>query len=260
MILRQNQILRTFVFLFIFGIAASASGRQFIFESAGGFGSSHTPFSRSWRGDVSSNGLYFKEYALRGTYQLNKYISLSSTFGWISELSPLLTINFATDPPFPYHNYTQRHAQQVTYFIPSIRLELPILRLDFGSIFYDSRSKELASHEFAYPFNGSHNFKPSAGLELGENSFYIFVRLSDSYPFHSGGGVGEIGLGGRINEMYEHKIFLAGDNVFDGILGYRGEARIYKDTALSFGFIIGGSDHEDFTLSTTAGIKIMLGK
>jgi hypothetical protein len=260
MTLRQNQILRTFVFLIIFGISASASGRQFIFESAAGIGSSHSPFSKNWRGDVSSGGLFFKEYAIRGTYLLNKYISLSSTFGQISELNTPQIFYYAEEPPFPHFNYPDRYPQNVTYFIPSIRLELPFLRLDLGSILYDSRSDKLSIYKFSYPFNGSHNFKPSAGLELGENSFYIFVRLSDSFPFHSGGGVGEIGLGGRVSDIYEHRIFLAPDNVFDGLLGYRGEARIYKNTALSFGFIIGSGQDEDFTFSSTAGVKITFGK
>jgi hypothetical protein len=246
----------------IFAIVSSAFAHQITFEAATGVGSLHMPFSSKWEGRVTDGGLFFKEYAIRGSYKIDENLSIASAIGWISErheiIGDVIFATYAPYPPLPEWDLPSPPNREITYLIPSIRYEHRIIRAELGAVLYDSHPWDIR-YEDHYPFNGNHKLKFSGGLEFGENRIYILFRLLDSFPLYSGGGLIEAGLGGRKTGVYEHKVYLAGQP-FDAVaLGYRGEIRIYKNTAISLGLGIGGNDRDNiYTFSL--GIKTLIGK
>jgi hypothetical protein len=101
--------------------------------------------------------------------------------------------------------------------------------------------------------------KPALGVELGDEGIYIFVKANDLFPLYSGGGLTQLGIGGRFLGFYEHKAFITGGPFQDVGLGYRGEFRVRGNSAVSLGFAVGGTDHGS-VYSFTVGVKTVLGK
>ena len=236
-------------------VSAGRAGDGLIIEAAGGVGSPVSPFSSKWKGAVRSGGLYFKEFAVRGKYVLTPVISVGASLGWLKDysVSPIW--------PFPPPELwgPQKSIREVFYFIPSIKVSLYELRLDVGAIVYREEIDGAWYVSDKYPFNGSHRLKPSIGVELGEPGVYIFGRFSNSFPLISGGGIIELGIGGKVKEIYEHKGYVGISSYHDIGLGYRGEIRIYKETAFSVGAAVGRTDAKNiYTL--TFGIKTSIGK
>lgn len=63
----------------------SQAQARFIIEVAGGAASPHAPFSSKWNGAVRNGGLFYKEYAIKGSYSVSSYLSLASTIGWAED-------------------------------------------------------------------------------------------------------------------------------------------------------------------------------
>jgi hypothetical protein len=231
---------------------------DFVFEAATGLGSPYSPFSSKWNGSVGSSGLLFKEYAFRGSYQLHNRIMIAGSIGWLKNGKVKDRIIFSPDvPPIPPFGYNRMEAlQEVTYFVPSILLTLEAVRLDLGSIIYSESRSDDNAQEFGYPFDGGHKFRPVMGLEFGEQSGFLFFRFLDTFPLYAG-GVSEVGIGGRVGGIYEHKGYLF-FTPFDGIgLGYRGEFRIYRRTAISVGASFGGNETDNVFL-LSLGLKTII--
>lgn len=228
-------------------------------EAATGLGSPYSPFSSKWNGSVGSNGLLFKEYAIRGGYQVRDWFSVSSTFGWLenSDANAKHHINLVDSPPMPPYGYVySQPLQKVVYFIPTMTLSFETIRLDFGTVIYSESQTKGAYQEFGYPFDGGHRFRPVMGFELGESNGYLFMRFLDTFPLYSG-GIAEAGIGYKIGGIYEQKAYLIGPP-FDAVgIGYQGEFRVYRKTALSIGFLVGGTDtHNIFLMSF--GVKTII--
>ncbi len=223
------------------------AGTKFTIEGASGFSSPNLPFSENWNGRVTNEGLLYREFALRGTAKINSLISLSFMVGWLREREDLrgMIISYGIDhgktsffPP-----YYSLFSREIVYYVPSIRLSSQIVRLDLGTIIYQVFRESPYSH-FEYPFDGEHDFKPVFGVEFGEPGFYVLAKYFDEFPLYSGGGNFEIGLGGRYNEKFEHKIFFSRASYDYVGIGYRGEFGLYKNFALLLGLTAGGIENK----------------
>jgi len=144
--------------------------------------------------------------------------------------------------------------RQVTYLLPSFRISYVFASLDLGAFIYKT-SGESSGEKF--PFDGEHDFKPSLGLTLGDDNFYAFTGIYNSFPLNSGGGGWTFGVGRKWSGLYDHKLYFFSE-FLDAIgFGYRGEAKVYRHNALSFGLLIGGTDRYDI-YAFTLGIKSLL--
>jgi hypothetical protein len=169
-----------------------------VLEAATGLGSPYSPFSSKWNGSVGSNGLLFKEYAFRSSYQLRGWLSISGSLGRLenSNATERNYIIFDPAPPIPPYGYIyKKPIQKVSYFIPSMILSFETIRIDFGTLIYGASQTDGSYWKFDYPFDGGHRFKPVMGLELGEPGGYLFARFLDAFPLYSG-GLAEAGIGG----------------------------------------------------------------
>jgi hypothetical protein len=234
---------------------------SFTFESAIGLGSEHMPFFSKWNGAVADGGLYYREFAVKGTYICTEYLSVSLTVGQIKDrYLGNLCIPSGAKNYFFYGSYYDR-SREVFYVIPSVGLTMKEVRFNFGLILYKSQTESINITMYDYPFNGGHRLRPSVGIELGENSFYIFGRFFNSLPFYSGGGGLEIGLGCRYANSFEQKAYFSLASHFTG-LGYKGEFKVYNTSGLIFGISLGWVN-EDFQVSKnetmlTMGVKTIL--
>jgi hypothetical protein len=224
--------------------AGVASANDLVVEAAGGVGSPHFPFSSKWNGSFVDGGLFLRDYAVRCRYDITEWLSVSSMLGWLENRYTERQNFIVYDGPFPpFDRQYISPIQKITYFVPTIRLTLQTIRADFGAIVYSQRRTGSSYRDFYYPFNSSHRFKPVIGLELGERNGYLFGRFLDTFPLYAA-GIAEAGIGWRISGKYEHKISILGlPSGFMGI-GYRGEFRVYRETALSLGFSFGATDRE----------------
>jgi hypothetical protein len=246
--------------LLSFLIISNAYSKQLWFEAAAGVVSPFSPFSSKWQGAVAINGLYSKELAFRGSYQINRYFWVTSTFGWLKQ-SDIPREENRIVVPYPLlleNNNNAPKLRELIYYIPSIRLNLSFIRADIGAVLYRSNIWSLKYND-NYPFNGSHKLKPALGIELGQRQFYLILRLNSSYPYYSDGGPLQIGLGDKISQFYEQKVYFSILAAGNYMIGYRGEIRVYKNTALSVGFGIGGAEHHN-CINLNLGIKTALGK
>ncbi len=229
------------------------------FEAASGCASPYTPFSAHWNGAVRDNGLFHREFSCRVGYDLKDWLSVSGTIGWLKNRdydSRPIFIDPEPIPPYGYHY--SNPLTDVTYLIPSLKFSSENIRLDFGAIIYSS-SITNGSRNFNYPFNGSHRFKPAIGVELGGQGVYLFTRLLDSFPLYSG-GLASVGVGGRVGGKYEQQFsFLGGPFEITGF-GYRGEFRVYQETAFSIGLSIGfpNANNNDAIYLFSFGLKTIL--
>lgn len=233
--------------------STAVAQHDIIIEAAEGFASPVSPVSSKWEGAVKPGGLFYREFAARGTYRIHMVVSARITIGWLEDYSRPVAW-FARPPEFPQ---PQPSFRDVYYLIPSVTVSLRELRFDFGTVIYH---EDITRYDYwydDYPFDGVHRFKPSIGLELGERGAFIFGRLSDSFPLISGGGILEAGIGGRVDRLYEHKVSCSLSNYHYAGLGYRGEFRIFRQNALSFGLLIGGKDRDN-VYAMTIGIKTVI--
>lgn len=247
--------------LVAFGAILCHAKNTFTLESAIGLGSECMPYSSKWNGTVADSGLYYREFAVKGTYICTEYLSASLTVGWINDrYLGSLYIPCGPKNSFFYRSDYDR-SREVIYAIPSVGLTMKELRFNFGLILYTSQTENVNITMYDYPFNGNHRLKPSVGIELGENSFYIFGRFFNSFPFYSGGGGLEIGLGCRYANGFEQKAYFSLASHFTG-LGYKGEFKVYKTSGFIFGISLGWVN-EDFRASKneimlTLGVKTIL--
>ena len=177
---------------------------------------------------------------------------MSGTVGWVRERENVNVYYFPEFPPFGPAAYSQ----DVTYFRPSIRFTHEVIRADLGAIIYSSKQGNGHDHTFDHPFDGSHLFKPTMGIELGENSTYVFIRYLDSFPLYSA-GLMAVGLGGRIAGLYEQQVSVIGGPYDINGIGYRGEFRVYGRTAVSVGLSLAGFGN-DVIYVMSFGLKTIL--
>jgi hypothetical protein len=210
-------------------------------EAASGFASPHTPFSSHWNGAVGDNGLFHKEFSFRASYDLKDWLSVSAALGWlrnraISSQNYIYSTEQDLIPPYDYH--THERMEDVTYFIPSLKFSHNIIRVDLGTIIYSAHQTGSGYRTFDYPFNSSHRFKPVLGIELGEKAVYLFARFLDSFPLYTS-GLTSVGIGGRVGGKYEQQFFFLGGPLEMTGFGYRGEFRVYHQTAIFIGISTG---------------------
>ena len=243
------------VFTVLISISAANGGDYIIIESAAGVGSEVMPFSSEWNGHVSSNGVSFREFAVKTTYVISSGFSASFTGGWLKDHS---YGNFWTAmPPPPEYWYRIEATRETIYFIPSIRADLSVIKFDIGVILYDEKIADQWFYLDKCPFKEGKGSFPSLGVELGEERTFFYGRLFDSFPVMSGGGVWELGIGYRTNSFYEHVVYFASSAYQTVGLGYRGELKLYRQTGLSFGVSVGGRDHDNAYNMTLGLINII---
>lgn len=239
-------------------LIVSSQAKDFVVEYAYGIGSPYSPFSSFWSGAVNSHGLFYREQAMRISFTRNEYVTPSLALGWMKDratLGPISPTQGQVLSPVPGDNsgYYSR-TRQVTYLLPSFRISYVFASLDLGAFIYKT-SGEFSGEKF--PFDGEHDFKPSLGLSLGDANLYAFTGIYNSFPLNSGGGGWTFGVGRKWSGLYEHKLYLF-SAFLDAIgFGYRGEARVYRNNALSFGLLVGGADRHDI-YAFTLGIKSLL--
>jgi hypothetical protein len=237
--------------------AASSRAGDLTLEVAGGFGSPYFPFSSHFSGTIDGGGLFHKEIAARASYPLRNWLSLSATVGYLRERPEYIIYMYPETPNIPPYSYRHHYPRQnVTYFIPTFKLSYEIFRVDIGGIIYSASQEDRAWREFDYPFNGSHLFKPSMRIELGEQGLYVLVGTLSSFPLLSCGML-EAGVGGRVSGLYEHKVTLIGGPYEAMGVSYRGEVRVYKRTAVSLGVTVAGTDHDNLFL-VSLGVKTII--
>jgi hypothetical protein len=251
---------KTFCIALILALSSSVvMAGDLTLEAATGLGSPYSPFSSKWNGSVGSNGLLFKEYAVRGGYQVREWLSVSGSIGRL-ENSNATEKNYVIpdgDNPFPPYDYLHTPPlQKVTYFIPTIALSFETIRLNFGTVIYAESQAGGDYHEFGYPFDGGHRFRPVMGFELGEPNGYLFMRFLDTFPLYSG-GIAEAGIGFKVGGIYEQKAYFIGPPSDAVGIGYRGEFRVYRTTAFSIGFSVGGTDTDNVFLMSF-GLKTII--
>lgn len=233
------------VFTVLISISAANGGDYIVIESAAGVGSEVFPFSSKWRGNVGSDGLYFKEYASRISYSPVSLITAKCTFGWLAyyhkdNIWPAM-------PPRPGPDYwgPSERTIKAIYITPSVRTTLPMMSIDTGLLLYDDNDDGYWFYQSSGLLNDKFSIAPSIGVELGDGKSFLFGRLFDSFPMISGGGVWEFGIGYRTDSVYEHVVYFASSGYQTIGLGYRGELKLNRQTGLSFGFSVGGRGHEN---------------
>lgn len=125
------------VFTVLISISAANGGDYIVIESAAGVGTKVTPFSSKWRGNVGSDGLYFKEFASRISYSPVSPITVKCTFGWLAYYHK--DNRYLSMPPRPRPDYWIQRERiiKAIYIIPSVRTTLPMMSIDTGLLLYD---------------------------------------------------------------------------------------------------------------------------
>lgn len=227
-------------------LALPAFAGEIVIKFAAGAGAPHWITSAKWRGAVGNNGLYYKEYALKVSRRIHEKVIAGSTFGWLNEREFISLIHADVIGASGY-----RRNRETAYVAPTFSIYAGPFTFDIGGIIYKSYDNIDSKGS---PFDEYHGIVPSLGLELGDASSYLALKIFDSFPLYAGGGA-EIDLGRRWYGIYEHKIFFCG-GIFESMgIGYRSEFKIYRETALSIGLMVGHNDHRDNVYSFTTGIK-----
>jgi hypothetical protein len=244
-------------FLILTGFAplsASRAENELILEAAAGIASENKPFTSDWRGSLGSGGLLMREFAFKMTYNYSYALGFSSTLGYISDWEKPRYV-FYFDRPDLWERIEIR--RRILYFRPDIQLSFGQIGLDLGILIYRENVDSLkAITEFSV-FEQAHGILPVFGIKLGEPKGFIYVNFANSFPLVSGGGLIEMGVAGRCHKAYEQKLFFAMSGYQDMAIGYRGEFRIYKKTAISPGFSLGGKDRDNVYM-LTLGIKSLV--
>jgi hypothetical protein len=228
------------IILIIFAYNISRAENKITIEAANCFGNEHLPLSSGWHYKVNNKGLQFKEFAAKGSYKIHKLIRLSLATGWI--------IDREQDPDI-YPDVIgweagKLNVRKIFYALPTIGLWTEAVRFNIGALLYNIDHDKGRNDNYYNSLEGDHHIMPSASLEIGY-PWFVYGRLLNSFPLSTGGFL-EFGLGGYVWGQNEQKIYFIG--VPTGI-GYRGEFKIYRDYALSFGIL--GADF------TTDGIVIL---
>lgn len=234
-------------------ISSSRAEEYVTLEAATGIASTNLPFSSEWSGSVEENGLLAKEFAFRANYKFNTIFSISSTFGhlnyWYEENIGLIS---------PFGGWPNGSGnRKALYFRPTLTLSSETGRLNLGILLYRNERGINPDENDYFPFEEDHRLKPVIGIELGDQGVYLYGRLLSSFPLISGGGIYEFGMGGRSKGLYEHKFFVSFSPIQGGVIGYRGEFRIYNQIAITPGFSIGGKNRDKIYM-ITLGIKAIL--
>jgi len=244
-----------FILLTLQSAFAGASD-DLILEYATGIASEHLPLTLKWSGPVTGDGSYYKEHAVRASYDINKHVAVTLMSGRIAKWNFRDRDIGYSPPPEGNPQPSYRQDQQVFYFVPGIRLTAYVFTFNLGGILYDSDTENRAY--LKYPFNGSHRFKPSFTAALGDEDVYLFVSFFNSLPLYSGGGGMEAGLYGRVGGYYEQKGYIGSSEYGLGI-GYRGEFKMTRNAALALGLSLGHSDDARNNVYTVmAGLKVRI--
>jgi hypothetical protein len=243
--------------IMIFVVSATSTSRaenEFTLEAAIGLALQEKSFAPDWPGYVGDDGLICREFAARIQYRYNSLLTLSSTFGFFNDWKKPRDILYFDRPDLWYPLMAKR---KFIYLRPTMRLAAEWLRLDLGLLLLIENADSLRNKTEFYIFDGEKSVFPVLGIELGEDNGFLYAGLANSFPMVSGGGIIEMGLGGRYKGIYEHKFFTAASGYQDISLGYRGEFRVYKNIAITPGFSIGGRDRENVYM-ITLGIKSLM--
>ncbi|MCP4582717.1 MAG: hypothetical protein GY839_13990 [candidate division Zixibacteria bacterium] len=191
------------------------------------------------------------EFALKGEYSLNPFISFSLMSGFVEDKYRYIPVSGdVINVEWRFSEETGR----VNYILPSVKFSARIFRIDLGGIFFTRSSDSL---KLSNPFDREKRIQPAYGIELGESDFYAFYRSLVSLPLYKCGGPFEIGVGMVVSGGNEHKVYYSQMNESYSSLGYKGEIGIYKSTALILGFTIGGRKKDNF-YSMITGFKTAL--
>lgn len=227
---------------------------ELILEAATGVSSENKPLTSDWNGSLGSDGLLMREFAFRMTYNYTHNIDFSSTLGYLSDWEKPRYVFYSDRPDIWANLETKR---KILYFRPDMRLSSDQITLDVGLLFSGNIVESLETKTEFSVFDHLNWILPTIGIQLGDSKVYMYANFAGSFPLISGGGLLEIGMGGRYHGLYEHKIYFAVTGYQQVALGYRGEFRIYKKTAITPGFSIGGNDRDDVYMMTI-GIKSMV--
>jgi hypothetical protein len=247
-------IIANILFFVVSSTSSSRAENELTLEAAMGLASEEKPFTSDWSGYVGEGGLLYREFAMKMAYRYSSLLTLSSTLGvWNDWEKPRYILYF--DRPDLW-SYLQAK-REFFYFRPTMRLSAEWIRLDLGLILLMENADSLKNKTEFHKFEREKDVCPVLGIELGEDNGYIYAGLANSFPLISGGGIIEIGLGGRYRGIYEHKFFTAASGYQDVSIGYRGEFRVYKNIAITPGFSLGGRDRENVYM-ITFGIKSLI--
>ncbi|MCP4582718.1 MAG: hypothetical protein GY839_13995 [candidate division Zixibacteria bacterium] len=227
--------------LIVLSASIGFSQDKYIFETAVGIGSAHSPFSSEWENGISSRAINYREFAMRGTIYLFDYLSASISAGSIRDahIPDRYILQFWPRPK--YVNYNSE--RNVFYINPCLTLKQKIIRFSAGANIHVINSGGFPRARYDYPFNGGTPITPSFRLELGAEDRYIVIGSLSSIPLYSGGGHAEIGFAGRSKNGFEHKFFYAASPFMRTNLGYRGEFRIFGNNGLVFSAMFGSENH-----------------
>ena len=212
---------------------------ELVLEAAMGVASYNKPFTSDWRGSLGSDGLLMREFAFRTTYNYTHGIGFSSAIGYLSDWDKPRYI-FYFDRPDLWERLEIR--RRIVYLEPEVRLTYGQFNFNFGALIYSVNTDSLREITENTIFNQSGGLLPAFGLKIGEPEAYLYVNFDNSFPLISGGGVVEFGIGGQYREIYEQKLYFSTSGYQDLGVGYRGEFRIYKKTAITPGFSLGGRE------------------
>lgn len=227
----------------------SRAEKELILEAATGVASGKLPFGPGWSGSVSSDGLLGREFAFRTTYNCNSFLSISTAIG---RLSYWYEDNVGYAPP-PGWGWDRSEKRNALYIRPAVRLYSGSGSIDLGGILYREDAEFRVDGNGSYSSSYGSHFLPVIGVELGEEGKFIYGRFLDAFPLITGGGIIEFGFAVRSRRFYEHRFFLG----IPASLGYGGEFRVYKSTAITAGFSLAGGDRENFYI-LTVGVKTIL--
>lgn len=235
------------IFLIIL-VYASSHAEMMSLEFASSFGSPYWITDSNWHGSVGDNGLYYKEYAIRGEYSFTNILGASIAFGWLNDR--YLSSGLIVPAVIGYSSPTR----EIYYLLPSFSLNSSELRLHLGAVI------KLNNDGFKYgdyPFDEDHKLAPSFGIELGEKKCHLVGSFLSEFPIIA--VAIELGLGMRFSDFYEQRVVIFRGN-YDWVgFGYKGEYRIYKQNALIFGIAAGGDTRKRNLYNFTIGLKTILG-
>src|SRR4030065_1700572 len=103
--------------------------------------------------------------------------------GWITKWNFRDRTIICVPPPEGYPPSLFRRDHKGVSVVPGIRLAGYIFQVNLGGILYHSNTVDRAF--LKYPFNGSHRFKPSFMIALGEEDIYLYAGFLNSLPLYS---------------------------------------------------------------------------
>jgi hypothetical protein len=234
------------ILLIIIGCNIVYAEDKITIEAANCFGSKHLPFSSGWNYTVGDKGLLFKEFAVKGSYKIYRFAKISLASGWVINREEE---KYRIVLPIVGWEPAVSNVRKMFYILPTVGLWTKAVRLDLGTLLYDIHNDNGHNDNYYYSLDGSHHVMPSASLEIGYPSF-IYGRFLNSFPLGAGSLL-EFGLGGYVWGQNEQRLYFI---AAPAGIGYRGQFKIYRDFALSFG-ILGADFTRDGIAAMNFGIK-----